>query len=424
MRAGCRASLVALALGASSLIAADWPQFRGPRGTGASEDRGLPLTWGPKENVLWKVKLPGPGASSPIVWGGRVFVTCYSGYGAGEKAGRLEDLRRHLLCFDRKTGARLWQRDVPARLPETAYEGFITEHGFAASTPAADRERVYVFFGRSGILAYDHDGKQLWHTLVGDGLNGWGSAASPILYRDLLLVNASVESSSLVALDRRTGKRVWRAKGLGDSWSSPVLVTTADGKDEVVQNTPDGLVAFNPTSGEQLWQCEGPGSGSATSTPVARAGIVYAMGGGVGGPGIMAVRAGGRGNVNATHVLWRRKAGAGICSPVLYGDYLYWVNGQAWCVRADTGEPVYHERLYRARSEYASPVAADGKVIAFTRRDGAYVLATGGKFAQLAHNDLGDKSVFNGSPAVSDGQLFVRSETYLYCIDKAAGPGD
>jgi outer membrane protein assembly factor BamB len=402
-------------LTAVATMGADWPGFRGPQGTGASTERGLPVTWSPAENLVWKVKLPGPGASSPITSGGRIFVTCYSGYGAG-KGGSLETLRRHLLCLDRKSGALRWQKDIPATLPETSYNGFIMQHGYASSTPATDGARVYVFFGRSGVLAFDLEGKLLWRTSVGKGLNGWGSAASPVLYKDLVLINATVESSAFIALNKKDGKEAWRVKGLGDSWTTPVLVALPGGEDEVVLNTPDGLVAFDPLTGKQLWHCEGPSEGAATSTPLARDGIVYAIGGGSGGRGALAVRAGGRDNVTATRILWTQKIGAGICSPVLAGDSLYWVSGQVCCLKADTGRVLFQRRLYDARMEYVSPVAADGKIFAFTRRNGAYVLAAKGDFAQLAHNDLGDDSLFNASPALSDGQILVRSDAYLYCI--------
>jgi outer membrane protein assembly factor BamB len=394
-------------------VGADWPAFRGADGSGVSAEGGVPSKWGPAENIAWKIKLPGPGSSSPIVWGDRVFVTCYTGVGKG---GDPAALRRHLLCLDRKTGALRWQKDVAAVLPETPYTGFITEHGYASSTPATDGARIYVFFGRSGVLAYDFDGNEQWRADVGSYRNGWGSAASPVLYKDFVLVNATVESSSLVALNKKTGKQAWRVKGLGDSWATPVLVTVAGGRVEVVLSTADGLQAFDPQTGAKLWSCDGPSDGAATSTPVARDGIVYAIGGGLRGRGALAVRAGGRGDVTATHVLWTQKTGAGICSPVLAGDYLFWVSGQVSCLRADTGRVVFQQRLYDARGEYASPVAVDGKLIALTRRSGAFVLTAKGAFEQVAHNDLGDATVFNASPAVSAGQLFVRSDAYLYCI--------
>jgi outer membrane protein assembly factor BamB len=403
----------------ASSAGADWPGFRGPKGLGLSDAKDLSITWGPDDNVLWKTKLPGPGTSSPVVWGDRVFLTCFSGYGL-KKGGDIKDLRRHVLCLDRKTGKILWDRPYAPKLPESEFNGYLNEHGYASSTPATDGERLYVFFGRTGVVALDLEGMPLWHVEVGKGLNGWGSASSPVLYKGLVIVNASVESSAVVALERETGKEVWRTKGIADCWSTPLLVDVPGGKVELVLNTADALVGIDPNDGERLWRCEGLETATASSTPVARAGVVYVSGAGFGNKrAVMAVRAGGRGEVTQTHVIWKQeKVGGNHTSPVLYDDFLYCVGGTVSCVRADTGQVVYQERLYDARQEYPSPVAADGKIILPTRRNGTYVLAAGAKYGLLAHNDLGDATDFNASPAVSDGQLFLRSNAYAYCIGK------
>jgi outer membrane protein assembly factor BamB len=396
--------------------AADWPRFRGPRGDGVSPERGLPVTWGAQDNLVWKTKLPGPGTSSPITWGERVFVTCSTGYPDSQtQKGDVAQLRRHLLCLDRKTGQILWDREVAALLPEVAYNRYISEHGYASSTPATDGERVYVFFGRTGVLAFDFDGKQLWHTEVGRMLNSWGSAASLALHGNLVLVNATLESGSLVALDKTTGKQVWRAKGLADSWSTPVLVEVPGGKQEVVLNTQALIVGFDPATGQELWRCDGIEVSAPTSSPAVKGDVVFVMGSGSGGSQTLAVRAGGRGDVTKTHVLWKQRRGTNQCSPVVWGDYLYWISGQVTCLRTDTGEIVFQERLYPGQ-EYASPVAAEGKIYAFTRRHGTHVLAAKDRLEKLAHNDLGDRSDFNASPAVSQGQLLARSYEYLYCL--------
>jgi outer membrane protein assembly factor BamB len=401
---------------------ADWPGFRGPKADGSAEDKDLPVKWSSKENVVWKTKLPGPGTSSPIVWGQRVFLTCYSGYGTGPgKKGDPKDLRRHLLCLQRDNGKILWQKDIAPKLPETPYNPQLGEHGYASSTPVTDGERIYVFFGRTGVLAFDFAGKQLWQTEVGTSLNSWGSAASPVLYKDLVLVNASVESASLLALNKKSGTPVWRVKGLPDSWSTPVLVSLPGGKQEVVLNGPGSLEGFDPATGTKLWYCDGIDTATASSTPIARDGVVYAMGALMGGaPTMVAVRAGGRGDVSKTHVLWRQKAGTNHCSPVLSNGYLYWVAGQVNCLKVDTGAVAFRERLYevRLRQEYVSAVASGGKVFVFTRGNGAYVFAAKGKFELLAHNDLGDQSIFNASPAIDNGQLLIRSNEYAYCIGK------
>jgi outer membrane protein assembly factor BamB len=404
-------------LGALGLVSgADWPQFRGPSADGVSPEQGLPVTWGPDKNVVWKTHLPGPGISGPIVWKDRVFVTCYTGHGVGKPGGDVKDLRRHLLCVDRADGKIRWQREAAPKLPEIKFNSYLREHGYVSSTPATDGERVYVFFGRTGVLAFDFDGNLQWQTEVGTSLNGWGSASSPVLYRDVVLVNASVESGALVALDRRSGKVKWRTKGVRDTWSTPVVVELPGGKHEVVLNTSGLLLGFDADTGERLWECEQPAAATPATTPVARNGIIYTMSALAAQSQAMAVRAGGRGDVTQTHILWKQKGGANLCSPVLYGDYLYWVNAQVWCVRADTGALVYQQRLYDSRNEYGSPVAADGKIYAFTHRNGTYVLAAGPRFEVLAHNELGDESKFGATAAVSNHQLFTRSNTYLYCL--------
>ncbi|HEX6985436.1 MAG TPA: PQQ-binding-like beta-propeller repeat protein, partial [Planctomycetaceae bacterium] len=204
----CMAAFAAAASSLLPAVAADWPRFRGPNGSAVSADTDLPVTWSDAENVAWKAALPGPGASSPVVSNGRVFVTCYSGYGVDRSnPGDPKDLQRHLVCLDPRDGRVLWDRTVPAVQPEDRYEGMLTEHGYASATPAADGERVYVFFGKSGVLAFDFDGNRLWQTSVGTGsaMMGWGSGTSLLLYKDLVIVNANAESESIVALDKATG---------------------------------------------------------------------------------------------------------------------------------------------------------------------------------------------------------------------------
>lgn len=420
-------------LSIASLQAADWPGFRGDQG-GIAADTNLPVQW-TKDNILWKIKLPGLGASSPIVSGDKVFVTCYSGYGTelsrgfgkgpkagkgGADAGDEKKLQLLVLCVDRNTGQILWQKEVAPKLPEMKFTGFMKEHGYASSTPVTDGERVYVFFGKTGVLAFDLGGKQLWHVDVGSGIDAWGSAASPILHKDLVIVNAAIESNSLIALDKKTGKELWRVKDVGKSWSTPIIVTTKEGNTELVLSQPGKIVGYNPQTGKELWHCQGIGvpQGYSISSPVAREGVVFAMGGG--GPmplAALAVRAGGTGDVTKTHVLWRKAIGSGISSPVFTSDHVVWVAGVAQCVKAADGDTAYKERLYGSQGEYVSAILAGDKIFALTRFDGLFVLAGGGKFEKLAHNEFpGDNSIFNASPAVSNGRMYIRSNDYLYCI--------
>src|SRR5262249_52450397 len=185
----------------------DWRQFRGPTGQGVSDDRNVPFQWSADSNIAWKMKLPGAGASSPIILGKRIYLTCYSGYGMDtKKPGEQKDLRRHLLCLDRANGQVIWAKEFEPVLPEHNYDGEGSYQGYAASTPITDGEKLFVFFGKSGVFCFDLDGKQLWHVFVGKGIDHWGSGASPMFYKDLLIINASVESTAVIALEKSNGK--------------------------------------------------------------------------------------------------------------------------------------------------------------------------------------------------------------------------
>jgi outer membrane protein assembly factor BamB len=412
--------LVVLLTAATCTVAAradDWPRFRGPAGQGSANDGNLPVRWSDDENIAWKTELPGHGSSSPVTWGDKIFLTSYSGYGVDENdPGDPQNLVRHLLCLDRREGKILWSTDVPARLPEEEFGRRLALHGYASSTPATDGQRVYAFFGKSGVMAFDFAGKPLWTADVGKGTHQWGSSNSPLLYHNLVIVNASVESGSLVALDKQSGSEVWRAKGMNASWNTPILVDTKDGRQELVVSVRGKILGFDPASGEQLWSCDGIEDYVCPSV-VAEDGVVYAIGGRRNTA--VAVRVGGRGDVTETHRVWKAAAGSNVSSPVIYHGHLYWVSEQgiAYCLKADSGEIVYRERL-NTGLVYSSATVADGKLYIATREKGTYVLAAKPKFEVLAHNTLADDSIFNGSPVVSDGQLLLRSDRFLYCIGK------
>jgi outer membrane protein assembly factor BamB len=397
----------------------DWPQFRGPGGLGVSRDKGLPATWGPRENLVWRTELPGAGSSSPITFGPRIFLTAYSGYNVpGRPGGDMKRLKLHLVCLDRRDGTIRWSQDVAPKLPEQ--ERIREGHGYASSTPAADRQRVYAFFGKAGVLAFDQDGRRLWRADVGSKLSDWGSAASPVLFGDLVIVNASVESEALVALDRKTGKEVWRARGIRESWSTPLLVPLAQGKTELVVPVLGKILGFDPATGEQLWSCATDIRWYMVPSLVADKGVVYALGG-RSGVAALAVRAGGRGEVTRSHRLWTGRKGSNVSSPVVHEGHLYWVNdsqGIAYCAEARTGKVLYEQRLPRAGELYASPVLAEGRLYYVSRTGRTFVVAARPRFEELAQNDLGDRSTFNASPAVSDGRLLLRSERYLYCVGR------
>lgn len=394
----------------------DWSQFRGPGGFGISNDKGLPVTWSATENIAWKAELPGAGASCPIIVGSRVFLTCYSGYNVPRQPrGDMDKLKLHVVCLDRDSGKIHWNMEVAPKLPEQAT--IRDQHGYTTSTPAADGERVYCFFGKSGVFAFDFAGKQLWQADVGAGLSGWGSAASPVLHGDLVIVNASVESESLVALDKKTGKEKWRAQGIRESWNTPLIVTNKDGKTELVVAIAGRILGFDPATGAQLWNCATEIGWYMVPSLVAHDGIVYCIGGRSGGS--LAVRTGGKGDVTKTHRLWTGKKGSNVSSPVVHDGHLFWMHdnqGIAYCAEAATGKIVYEERVEGAGPVYASPVLADGKLYYVTRYGRMIVLAATPKYERLAVNELGDASTFNASPAIAGSRLYLRSDRFLYCV--------
>jgi outer membrane protein assembly factor BamB len=403
-------------------VAADWTRFRGPDASGVSDATGVPTTWSAEENVVWKTALPGFGASSPITLGDKIFVTCYSGYGLDpDSPGEAEALQHNVLGVGQADGRVLWAKATKARLPESPYGGMVPLHGYASSTPTTDGRAVYAFFGRSGVFAFTVDGEPMWQATVGDGTHEWGSGASPILFKDLLIVNASIESQSLVALDKTTGKEVWRVPGIERSWSTPLVVDLPNGSQELVSSSEGKVLGLDPATGKELWRCAGVPDYVCPSV-IAHEGVVYVTGGRK--PYIVTIRAGGRGDVTATHVLWEAKETPKVATPLYYDGHLYWINqrGVAQCLNAKTGEVVYNERLDikgKGDKVYASPVVADGKVYYVTRSDGAIVLAAGPKFDQIAKNDLGDTSVFNATPVpLEGGRLLLRSDRFLYCIGK------
>jgi outer membrane protein assembly factor BamB len=403
--------LVAMFLGATTEAHADWPGFRGPGHQGHAGKGDYPERWGPDENVAWKVKLPGSGASSPVIQGDRVYVTCFTGTKA-------KDIVRILICLERKTGKILWEQKRPAPQPENDYTGHLLQHGFATGSPIVEGDRVYVNFCRGGVFAFDKDGKEIWHRELGKFLNSFGSGSSPTILGDLLLVNQTTEAGALFALNKKTGETVWRAKLAGDCWATPVVVEVGDGKKEIVLNCQDGLFGLDPENGKQLWNCDTVG-GYVSCTPVVHKDVLYLIGSNFGRKKAAAIRAGGRGDVSKSHVLWSNdKVGASYCSPLLIGERLYFFSGQATCLNRNTGEVIAQNRLDGVVQLYSSPIEANGKIVLFTRNQGAYVLTADDKMAVLAHNNLDDTRNINASPAASDGDLLIRTQGFVYCLRK------
>jgi outer membrane protein assembly factor BamB len=407
---------------------ADWPQFRGPEGTGVAPDGKPPTTWNKTDGVKWRTTLPGPGSSTPIVSGDRVFVTCYSGYGTDDAKGKsVSSLVRHLVCVDRATGKVRWTANVPSATAEDPYSGYIMEHGYASSTPVTDGEAVYVFFGKSGVLAFDLDGKQLWQQSVGteSDIRGWGSGSSLILHKNVVIVNASSETRGIVALEKKTGKQVWKAVGrkLSLVFGTPALVKAASGP-ELVVAMPGEAWGLNPDTGKLLWYSTIKPDGNICPAVIPGDGVAYITGGFT-TRGSVAIKVGGKSDVTATNIAWASRTSSYVPTPVLHGGRLYCVteDGVAICLKGDSGELVYEERLAvkgsgsGSRPYYASPVLADGRLYVISRRAGVFVLKAGDSFEQIVQNPPLDDSQFNASPSITGKQLFLRSNAALYCLE-------
>jgi outer membrane protein assembly factor BamB len=411
------ALIFTLSFTCSNVYGGDWSQFRGLGGLGIAEASSLPTRWSDGENVVWKATIPGAGASSPVIYGNRVFLTCFTGYGVdGSSSGSIDNLKRHLLCLNVESGNILWQKAVKTVLPELKTPRF---PGYASSTPTVDADRVYCFFGKSGVIAFDHSGNQLWHRSVGDNTHGWGSAASPVLYKNLVIINAFVECGQLVALDKTSGKEVWCAGELKESWNTPLLVDLPDGKTELVIAISGKILGFEPDTGKQLWECDGHRWYIVPSL-IANNGVVYCLSG-KGVEAIKAVRAGGRGDVSDTHVLWKVKKGTNVPSAVYHEGHIYFAHetkGIVYCLNAKTGDVVYEEPILGMGGIYASAIAGAGKIYYVSRHSGTFVLAAKPKYELLAHNKLeGDRNA-HASPAVNGQQLVLRKDRFLYCIEE------
>lgn len=454
-------SLLAI-LYTSTVEAGDWSRFRGPNGTGVSEDQApVPDHWSPTENLKWKLELPGPGSSSPIVVGDRIYLTCWSGYAMDKESdpGSQSQLKRHLICVDRSNGQKVWDKTIDPYLPEDDYGGMFAEHGYASHTPVSDGQHIYVFFGKSGVLAFDLEGNKLWQKSVGTESDprGWGSASSPVLHKDLLIVLASAESEALVALNKTNGEQVWRqeAQGFGSTWGTPVLVQVDDNRTDLVLGVPGEIWAFNPENGKFVWSCESTPNNSFCSSVVTDGKVIYAIEG-MGG-GSIAVRAGGKGNVTSSNVVWQGSDNNRISTPVLHDSRLYFFSRNvANCIDAASGKRIYQSRLTRAagspepapqpgaggppqfggggrgfggrggrggfgNQDYSSPVVADGKLYFTSRGGDTYVLRTGDSFEQISVNRVSTETEdFSGSPAISNGEIYIRSNRRLYCVANPA----
>jgi outer membrane protein assembly factor BamB len=387
----------------------NWPRWRGPDGNAVSAESPLPLRWSKTENIRWKAEISGEGCSSPIVWEDRVFVTS-----------ALDNGKRRLVhCLDRQSGKVTWTREIADKNPETTSNAT----GHAACTPVTDGRHVVAFFGNAGVVCYDFSGKQLWHKSLGTFDSELGLASSPIIHEDRVILVCDHDGdrftsfdSFLTALDIKSGKELWRTerRGVFRSWSTPV-VATLNAKPQIIVNAQDELRGYDPANGKQLWHVKGM-TNWVTPSPVLGHGLIFATSG-RNGP-VLAVKPGvlGEGEVKP---VWRHETGGPyVCSPLLYGDYLYVHNEQGIlsCYEAKTGKLQYKERL--EGKFWTSAAAGDGKIYITNEAGTTFVVRAGTKFEVLARNALEEYSV--ASPAIAGGDLFLRTEKHLYCIRRNA----
>ena len=443
MRLTSRTALL-LIIFAAAVSAENWPAWRGPYGTSVSPDNGVPTEWSDTSNIAWKTPLRGMGISSPIVWGGRVFVTYQIGRGTmrpgrhpslvqgGDAATSGEvplggsrpegdgdtNVTLVVAAFGVGDGRLLWEHEMPAEgpLPEVHQKS-----NMASPSPVTDGERVYAWFSTGQLVALDMDGKPVWQRHIGQDYSvfdiSWGHGSSPTLHDDLLILICFHNSASYVlALDKRTGEQVWKTDrdAKATSYSTPAIVEGPTGP-EIIVNCSEGVEGYDARTGEKLWHFA-EANRFAIPAPVHSNATIYMTRGYRSGP-YMALKAGGRGDIKDTHINWHVDTGAPYVSSLIhYQGLIYMANGLGivTCVDAETGQRIWQERLGGVYS--ATPVAADGKIYLFSESGEALVLRAGRKPEVLARNKLNEH--FIASPAIADGKLFVRSDLNLIAIGK------
>jgi outer membrane protein assembly factor BamB len=382
--------------------AEDWPQFRGPGGQGHSSETGLPFEWSETDNVRWKIALPGLGWSSPSIEGGTIWLT------TATEEGR--SLR--LLAVDRKSGKILKNVEV------FHLEGDIPVHGKnsrASPTPVVDGDRVYVHFGSYGTACIRADGEVLWRTRL-EYYHRHGPGGSPIVYKDLLIISCDgYDIQYVVALDKRTGEIRWKKPRAGyQAYTTPLLITV-DGKDQMISPGAWRAVAYDPSTGEEIWSVRYGKGYSNVPRAVFGHGSVYICTG-FDQADLLAVDPTGTGDVTETHVAWQSKRGIPLTpSPILVGDQIYFVsdNGVTTSLDAKTGKEHWRQRLGGNYS--ASPVYADGRMMFLSEECETTIIEPGQTYKALAKNRLEGRCL--ASIAVSGGALFLRTDTHLYRIE-------
>jgi outer membrane protein assembly factor BamB len=421
--------------------AGDWPRWRGPDNDGMARGD-APLHWSDTEHIKWKAEIPGRGHSSPVIWGDRVFVTTSvatgvpapappadapagngrggRGFGGGNRGPQPEQ-KLILMALDRKTGKLLWQQVSKIAAP---HEGYHPTYGsFASNSPVTDGKHVVAFFGSRGVYCYDMDGKKIWEKDFGLQLKmfmTFGEGAWPVIEGSKLLLLFDNEADSfLVALDVATGKELWRtARPDGNTnWSGPVVITY-EGKKQIVISATKKVHSYDLETGKPIWEVSGLGQNTIPA-PVMSDGMVFVMSG-FRNPNLMAVKLGREGDLTGTDaVVWQNQRGNSYtASPVLHDGKLYVLtdSGMLSCFDAKTGKAFYQQqRLPKPYNFKASPVGVNGKLYLASEEGDVIVVKMGETYEVLATNTL-EGQVFIGSPAIADGEIFLRGQNTLFCI--------
>ncbi|HSL55193.1 MAG TPA: PQQ-binding-like beta-propeller repeat protein [Pyrinomonadaceae bacterium] len=410
--------VIALLFVSFTVIRADnWPQWRGPSLNGVSNEKNLPVKWTAEENVSWKVPMPGASGSTPIIWRDRIFLNVAEG----------DNLS--IWCLNKSNGEVLWKKPLGAGNVK------MRKHNMSSPSPVTDGRSVYVMTGTGILKGFDFSGKELWTRDIqkeyGEfGLN-WGYASSPLLHEDSLYVQVlhgmkTDEPSYVMRIDKKNGKTLWKVdrptnaiRESPDSYTTPGLLRYGK-TTEIVITGGDCVTGHDPATGKELWRANGLNPDNSpmyriVASPIIFDNIIYAP---TRVKPLLALKAGGRGDITSSHVLWSTVNGPDVPTPVTDGKYFYVVNdrGIMFCLDAKTGAEVYANQRIKPGTYSGSPVLADGKIY-ITNEDGlTTVVAAGPKFEVLAENPLGDYVL--SSPAISDGQIFIRTSTHLYAIGK------
>ncbi len=398
---------VALLTCTAAAAADNWPAWRGPTGQGHCAEKGLPTTWGPTENIKWKVPLAHPGNSTPVVWGDRIFLTM------ANKGGSV----RSLLCFARADGKHLWKSDVRY----TAKERNWTQDWYCNASPVTDGERVVVSHGSAGMYCYDFQGKELWkRTDLGKFDHQFGNAASPVLYNDLCILwcgpNEKVGRNYLLAVNKQTGKTVWQRDEKAGSWVTPV-VAQVEGRDQLLYCADFKFRSVDPKDGKPLWSCDGltiyvytsPLYSAKHNSAVAMSGFNGAA---------LAVNLGGSGNITKDRLWLHPKNIQRVGSGVLVDDHVYIMeeSGVPHCYELQTGKEVWKVAKRPTTLNWGSMVHADGKIYVMARDGTTFIFKAGPKYELLATNRLSPGETTNSSPAISNGDIFLRTNQHLWCV--------